>query len=63
MSARDKRVSLMNEVLQSVRMIKYLAFEKVGTDVLSLRVETDHVDRSRSRRGSWSLVSFPRQQD
>jgi len=27
MSARDKRVSLMNEVLQSVRMIKYMAFE------------------------------------
>ncbi|KAM0756050.1 P-loop containing nucleoside triphosphate hydrolase protein [Meredithblackwellia eburnea MCA 4105] len=28
MSARDKRVSLMNEVLQSVRMIKYMATEK-----------------------------------
>lgn len=27
MGARDKRVSLMNEVLQSVRMIKYMAFE------------------------------------
>jgi hypothetical protein len=63
MSARDKRVSLMNEVLQSVRMIKYLAFEKVSTDVLSLGVEADGVDRSRSRRGSWSLVSSPRQRD
>ena len=28
MSARDRRVGLMNEVLQSVRMIKYLAFER-----------------------------------
>lgn len=28
MNARDKRVSLMNEVLQSVRMIKYMAFER-----------------------------------
>ena len=28
MTTRDKRVSLMNEVLQSIRMIKYMAFEK-----------------------------------
>ncbi|SCV71041.1 BQ2448_3803 [Microbotryum intermedium] len=28
MAARDKRVSLMNEVLQSIRMIKYMAFEE-----------------------------------
>lgn len=41
MSARDKRVSLMNEVLQSVRMIKYLAFEKVSTVAVPLPLETD----------------------
>ena len=32
MSARDKRVSLMNEVLQSVRMIKYMAIEQPFED-------------------------------
>ena len=28
MSARDKRTSLMNEVISSIRMIKFFAFEK-----------------------------------
>lgn len=32
MSARDKRVSLMNEVLQSIRMIKYMGFEQPFED-------------------------------
>lgn len=48
MGARDKRVSLMNEVLQSVRMIKYMAFESPFEERImqSRREELKHLRRN-----------------
>ncbi|KAL8277515.1 hypothetical protein RQP46_010070 [Phenoliferia psychrophenolica] len=55
MGARDKRVSLMNEVLQSVRMIKYMAIEKPFED----RIMESRAEELRHLRRNFMLeVSF-----
>ncbi|KAK4700303.1 hypothetical protein P7C70_g5949, partial [Phenoliferia sp. Uapishka_3] len=55
MNARDKRVGLMNEVLQSVRMIKYMAVEKPFED----RIMESRAEELRHLRRNFMLeVSF-----
>lgn len=47
MAARDKRVGLMNEVLQSVRMIKYMAFETPFEERIMVSREWPSLDEQR----------------
>jgi ABC-type multidrug transport system fused ATPase/permease subunit len=55
MSARDRRVGMMNEVLSSIRMIKFYAFEKP----FEKRVLKAREDELRElRRNFWLEVSF-----
>lgn len=55
MAARDRRVTLMNEVLSSIRMIKFYAFEKpFETRVLKARED----ELSALRKNFWLEVSF-----
>ncbi|KAI5478748.1 ATP-binding cassette transporter [Pseudohyphozyma bogoriensis] len=55
MSSRDKRVSLMNEVLQSIRMIKYFAWEDPFTErIMAARGE----ELKQLRRNFYLEVGF-----
>lgn len=50
MGARDRRVSLMNEVLGSIRFIKFMAFERPFEDRI-LKARADEIRELR-----WSLI-------